>query len=92
VQAAQDVMVSAFIDEQGIADRSASSHGKRIVVVAINYTDSERRIGWDLQHAGVVGQVRRYVTSAREGDDLKFYPGDGGGRLTPRSVTTFVIN
>jgi O-glycosyl hydrolase len=92
--AAQDVMVSAYADAPEAPDKNGVSHGGRVVIVAINYTTHKRVIRLDLRNAGRIKTVKSYVTSARSGDDLKYYPPRFAGvqRLAPRSVTTFVMD
>jgi O-glycosyl hydrolase len=81
IQAAQDIMLSAFADK------------KQVVVVALNYTELTREIS--LEIPGLKKKaIRQYVTSANEADNMKPYPVSGNKKvmLKPRSVTTFVIN
>lgn len=84
LQAAQDVMFSAYTDDKG-----------KVVVVAINYTGAEKPVKLDLKNSGKVNKIKRYITSAAENDNLKPYPEQ---RITDtimlpaRSVTTMVID
>lgn len=90
---AQQVMLSAFRDETG----------KELVINAINYTTENKKVGIVLQGLSTGKTVRlekRYVTSAKEGDDLKPYPAyenkdkaaaeDQTISLPARSITTLI--
>jgi len=91
VAAAQDVMVSAYRDV----------HRNNLVINVINYTAQAKSINLQLQ--GLTGKAlrlsNRYVTSAKQGDDLKPYSIEGikttssgtGVVLPARSVTSFVF-
>jgi O-glycosyl hydrolase len=91
VAAAQDVMISAFKD-------AASD---KLVVNMINYTNEERKVALVL--SGLPNNKLRlagqYVTSAKEGDDMKPYPITGIKQaqgstyvvLPARSVNSFVF-
>lgn len=85
--AAQQVMVSAFRNVEG----------KKLVVNIINYTKEDKQA--DLLLQGITkGKVlklqKRYVTSAKTGDDIKPYPLNNSSSnvsLPARSVSTFVF-
>jgi O-glycosyl hydrolase len=81
--ASQHIMLSAYTSD------------RQIVLVAINYTTAGKEIGFDIKGFGKVKVVRKFVTSATEGDNLKYYPMSkirGGITLPARSITTFVID
>ena len=85
--AAQQIMLSAFRD----------SAGKKLVVNVINYTTEEKTAAVQLKGLlknNTLRLVKRYVTSAKKGDDLKPYPvGNVSNILTlpARSISTFVF-
>ena len=65
--AAQNIMVAAFKDEAG---------GK-LIIIAINYTAADKKTGFvpdGLTRNKTMRLTNWYVTSAKEGDDLKPYP------------------
>jgi hypothetical protein len=89
---AKQVMISAFKD----------ASGKNLVVNMINYTTVDRNASLVLD--GVVKRKalklkKAYVTSAKEGDDMKPYPVNNNGSpntnnhvlLPARSITTFIF-
>lgn len=80
IAAAQDIMLSAYEDAKG-----------KKVIVAINYTNSERPVVLDWKGTKASARVKKYVTSVS--DDLKAYPEQKIKDLMllpPRSVTTLV--
>ena len=86
VAAAQQVMMSAFRD----------AAGKKVVVNIINYTTEEKHTAIALQglaNGKKLKLVKRYVTSAKEGDDMKPYPVNGFGDvvLPARSISSLVF-
>ena len=83
LQAAQEVMLSAYTDNKGKA-----------VVVAINYSGVQKTVKLDLKNLAKANKVKRYVTSAAEDDNLKPYPQQNlkdAFILPARSVTTMVM-
>ena len=83
LQAAQDVMLSAYTDNKGKA-----------VVVAINYSGVQKTVKLDLKNLAKASKIKRYVTSAAENDNLKPYPEQNlkdAFILPARSVTTMVM-
>jgi O-glycosyl hydrolase len=83
-QAAQNIMLSAYTDDK-----------EKVVVVAINYTASEKFVKLDLPNASKSLKLKKYITSALEGDNLKFYPIQKLNDevvLPARSVVTMVID
>jgi O-glycosyl hydrolase len=84
LQAAQDIMLSAYMDNKG-----------KVVVVAINYTTTEKPIKLDLSNAGKFTAMKKYITSAANEDNLKLYPAQNPKDeiiLPARSVVTMVVN
>lgn len=81
VKVAQDVMLSAFASK------------KEIVVVAVNYTSSDKTIALDLRGAKKIKSARQYVTTASAEDNMKRYPlaSPAAIPLKPRSITTVVL-
>ncbi|TKT93241.1 glycoside hydrolase [Dyadobacter frigoris] len=83
LKAAQNVMLSAYTDAKG-----------KVIVVAINYTTLEKRVKIDLANAGKSSNLKKYITSASEGDNLKPYPVQklkDEVILPARSVVTMVV-
>ena len=80
--AAQKTMVSAYIK------------GKRLVVVAINYTRHEQPIQLQVANHPPVKTIRRYTTSAAENDNMRasVLTDPGGIVLPARSISTFVMD
>ena len=81
VQAAKDIMLSAFADK------------KQMIVVAINYTEQSRDIS--LVTPGTKTRaVKQYVTTSKADDNMKPYPVNSikNIMLKPRSIATFAIN
>lgn len=90
--AAQQVMVTAFRDKEG----------KNMIVNMINYTTADKEV--KLMPKGYakgkgLKLQKRYVTSAKEGDDLKPYPIKTSVKskadkvqLPARSISTFVFS
>jgi O-glycosyl hydrolase len=84
VEAAQQVMVSAFSGDKG-----------RMVVVAINYESEAKKLQLDVVNSKRGATYKRYVTTAAPGDDMKPYPASNLNQiisLPARSITTLVIN
>jgi O-glycosyl hydrolase len=86
IAATQQVMASAFRD----------SAGKQLVVNVINYTTEEQHTTFvvdGLTHGENFRLDKRYVTSAKEGDDMKPYPVEDGGDivLPARSITSLLF-
>lgn len=82
LSASQNIMLSAYTSE------------KQVVLVVINYTTGEKNVAFDIKNFGKVKTVKRYVTSAAEGDNLTLYPSakiKNEISLPARSITTFVI-
>lgn len=85
---AQHIMISAFRD----------AAGKRLVVNVINYTTEDRSAGIvliGLSKGKTMKLAARFVTSAKEGDDIKPYPASVKSNsivLPARSITTFVFS
>jgi hypothetical protein len=92
LDAAQGVMISAFKDKKR----------KKIVVNVINYTRENKKAGFILQ--GIANNkkmklVSHFVTSAKDGDDMKPYPVDnkrmnspaGNITLPARSINSFIF-
>lgn len=94
---AQNIMISAFKD----------AAGKKLVVNMINYTTGQKNV--ILLLTGFTGNkaprlTKKYVTSTKEGDDIKPYPltnakekgstpATGNNVLLPaRSITTFIFS
>lgn len=80
--ASQNIMLSAY------------TSAKQVVVVAINYTSTEKAILLDIKKAGTIRSVKKYITSAVAEDNLKAYPVSnlkGNMVLPARSITTFVM-
>lgn len=83
LRASQHVMLSAY------------TGNRQLVLVAINYTIAEQEISFDVKGFGKIKAVKKFVTSAAEGDNLKCYPMSkikGSIALPARSITTFVID
>ncbi len=81
--ASQHIMLSAYTSE------------KQIVVVAINYTTTDKDMLLDIKDFGKVRSAKKFVTSAAAGDNLKAYPLPkikGNITLPARSITTFVAD
>ena len=89
---AKDIMISAFKDKAG----------KNLVVNMINYTDQEKDISLELEGPGKWKLIKNYVTSGKDGDDLKSYPlinnkqSTGATKknlsLPARSICTFIFS
>lgn len=81
VNAAQDIMLSAFAGE------------KELVVVAVNYTTSEKEVKVQMLGSNKSKKIEQYVTTANDEDNMR--PQSVTAleqiRLKPRSLTTFVI-
>lgn len=83
LQAAQNVMLSAYVGDKG-----------KVVAVAINYTPTEKCIKLDFANATKSSNLKKYITSALEGDNLKLYPIQKLKDeiiLPARSVVTMVV-
>ncbi|GAB3165979.1 glycoside hydrolase [Telluribacter humicola] len=84
VEAAQQVMVSAFAGEKG-----------KLVVVAINYEPQARSLQLDVKNSKKGTTYTRYVTTADPDENMKPFPGGKLNQaisLPPRSITTLVVN
>lgn len=81
IQAARDVMLSAFANE------------KQIVVVAINYTQASREISLKISGTKKIKSIKQYVTTANAEDNMKPYPLNSINNITlqPRSIATVII-
>lgn len=81
MQAAQEVMLSAFTD------------GKQIVVVAINYTQSTKEIGLQIPGVEKIKMVKQFVTTAAATDNMKPLPLSSikNISLQPRSIVTIIL-
>jgi O-glycosyl hydrolase len=81
IQAAKDVMLSAFTDD------------KSIVVSTINYSETEKEI--DLETPGIkkIKNIRGYLTTANADDNMKPYPIKSIKKITlpPRCIATIII-
>ncbi len=83
VEAAQDVMVSAYSGDDG-----------KVVVVAINYAPEERALRLDVKNRKKGAAYTRYLTTAAPEDNLRPYPAGKVNRpvpLPPRSITALVL-
>jgi O-glycosyl hydrolase len=82
IQAAQDVMLSAF------------TNGKQVVVVAMNYTKTNKEVSLELPAVQQIKAVHQYVTTAHAAENMKPYPVDTIKKimLKPRSIVTLVID
>ena len=82
LQAAQDVMLSAFTND------------KQVVVVAINYTKTSREVSLELPGVHQIKAIRQYVTTADNEENMKPCPIDSIKKvmLKPRSIVTLVID
>lgn len=81
--AMKDIMISAFRDKEG----------RNIVVNVINYTTQDRELSFPMEGVtSFLHLVGRYITSAKQGDDMKAYPvvGDGITVVPARSIYLFV--
>jgi O-glycosyl hydrolase len=81
IQAAKDLMLTAFTDQ------------KKIVVIAINYSNFRREIKLKLPGIKKIQSIRQFVTSAKVDDNMTRYPLDSIKKvsLQPRSIATIVI-
>lgn len=82
LEAAQQVMVSAYKDGKG-----------KVVVVAINYAMEDRPLQLDLSNARQIKSVKTYVTTASEKDNMRAAGVKSireGFMLPARSITTIV--
>ena len=74
------VMVSAYQNKDG-----------SWVVVAINYSEQEKPVSFNVGRSSASPTWQPYRTSDAEGETLKpLAPCDGTATLAPRSITTFV--
>ena len=84
VNAAQDLMVSAYKDNSG-----------KMVLVAINYAATSRQVKINLQHADRINSIKSYVTTASQDDNMRVENIKNMVDVftfQPRSITTIVIN
>lgn len=81
LQAAQDIMLTAFTDEESI------------IVVAINYTSNTKEIKLELPGVKKVHALTQFVTSESSKDNMSKYSLSSLKQivLQPRSITTFII-
>ena len=82
LQAAKDVMLSAFASD------------KEIVVVAVNYTGSNKEVSLEIPRLNKVKKILKYVTSANKDDNMKPYSLNSLSNITlqPRSIATIVLS
>lgn len=92
--AAQQIMISAFRD----------AAGRKLVVNIINYTNEDKRTAFIIQgtiKGKTMKLINRYITSAKEGDNLKSYPvrvnpddkkNPENVVLPARSITSFIFS
>ena len=89
---AKNIMISAFKD----------AAEKKLIVNMINYTSEDKNASLELESSNKNKKLRltkHYITSAKEGDDIKPYPlnnKSAGNRvynvlLPAKSITTFVF-
>ncbi|MEO5592904.1 MAG: glycoside hydrolase [Chitinophagaceae bacterium] len=80
IQAAQGIMLSAFADD------------KKMVVVCINYTQSEKEISLETPGFKKIN-MEQYITTANNDDNMKHQSINGTGKikLPARSIATFVL-
>jgi len=81
IQAAQDIMLSAFTDD------------KKIVAVCINYTKTEKQISLQAPGFAKAKKIDQYLTTAAAGDNMKHYLLNSANdiKLPARSIATFVL-
>lgn len=81
LQAAQDVMLSAF------------ANGKEWVMVVVNYTTMDKPVTLQLAGAGKAKSIRQYITTGKAEDNMKPYPLSSLEKiqLPPRSITTIIV-
>jgi O-glycosyl hydrolase len=81
LQAAQNIMVSAFSDQQ------------KIVVVAVNYTQANKEIRLEISGVKKIKSIKQYVTTADADDNMKPYRLSSIKKvvLQPRSIVTIVV-
>ncbi|MVN22550.1 glycoside hydrolase [Mucilaginibacter arboris] len=81
IQAAQNIMLSAFTDQQ------------KIVVVAVNYTQASKELNLEIPGVKKVKSIRQYVTTAKADDNMKPYVLSSIKKvvLQPRSIVTIVV-
>lgn len=82
IAAAKDLMLSAYADQ------------KTVVVVAINYTASQREISLDIPGIKKSAKAVRYLTSAMADENMKpsLLSSLQSISLPPRSIATFVLS
>ena len=82
IQAAKDLMVTAF------------TNGKKIIVVAVNYTTTDREINLKLLGLKKVKAIKQFVTTAKTGDNMTRYPLHSLEKISlqPRSLVTIQID
>ncbi|MES1216949.1 MAG: glycoside hydrolase [Bacteroidota bacterium] len=87
IAAAQQLMISAFRDEKK----------QRVIVNVINYTNEERKANFVLKGLDKGKSwklVSHFITSSKEGDDMKPYPVNKkstDNSLPARSINTFIF-
>lgn len=81
VQAAQDVMLSAFCSK------------KELVVVAVNYTLSAKAIALEMPGEKKIKSIKQYTTTAQKGENMRLASLSSVKKLElkPRSIATIVI-
>ncbi|MFT3934279.1 MAG: glycoside hydrolase [Chitinophagaceae bacterium] len=81
VQAAQDIMLSAYTDN------------KKIVVVCINYAKTSKQISLDFPGFKKPQKVQQYLTTAAAEDNMKYslLKNANNIALPARSISTFVL-
>jgi O-glycosyl hydrolase len=82
LQAADDIMLSAFSD------------GKKVIIVAINYTNIRKEIHLDLQGIKNIKSFSQFVTNADSENNMTRIVPQNRKRLIllPRSINTMVID
>ncbi len=81
IQAAQNVMLSAF------------ANNEETVVVVINYTGSAQEINLDIKQGKKIKAIKQYITTTLADDNMKPYPLGSLSNiwLKPRSISTIVL-
>lgn len=81
LQAAQDLMLSAFADK------------KQVVVVGVNYSSSTKDIQLQMPGVRKIKRVKQYVTTVSAEDNMRRYPVTSVKKiqLKPRSITTVIV-
>lgn len=81
LQIAQNIMLSAFTDQQ------------KVVVVAINYTQTDKEMNLEIAGLKRIKKISRYTTTAKSDDNMKPDLLRSVNKITlqPRSISTFVL-